>query len=143
MNIDKFKQQHIAIVDDIAALRQLVHGGIEANAARIAARIVGMSGNIKLHLAVEDRMLYPTLRASGNTVIARMSNLYQLEMDGIVAAYMTFAAKWNTAAHLLADPEQFRNEANSVLRTLFERMKKEDHEFYPAIEALEGERLAA
>jgi hemerythrin-like domain-containing protein len=143
VNIDKFKHQHEDILADIAALRQLVHGGIEANAERIAARIIAMSGNIKLHLAVEDKVLYPTLRSSGDAALARMSNLYQLEMNGIVAAYMAFATTWNAASHLLAAPEQFRAEANTVLRKVYERMKKEDHEFYPAVEALEAERLAA
>lgn len=143
MNIDKFKHQHLDILDDISALRRLVHGGIDGNAERIAARIIAMSGNIKLHLAVEDKVLYPALRGSGDAHIARMSNLYQLEMNGIVAAYMAFATKWNSPAHLLAAPELFRAEANTVLRQLYERMKKEDHEFYPAIEALEAERLAA
>ena len=143
MNIDKFKHQHEDILADIAALRQLVHGGIEGNAERIAARIIAMSGNIKLHLAVEDKVLYPTLSGCGDAALARMSHLYQLEMNGIVAAYMAFATTWNSAAHLLAAPEKFRAEANGVLRRVYERIKKEDLEFYPAAEALAAERLAA
>ena len=143
MNIDKFKHQHEDILADIAALRQLVHGGIEANAERIAARIIAMSGNIKLHLAVEDKVLYPALAGCGDASLARMSNLYQLEMSGIVAGYMAFATTWNSAAHLLAAPEKFRAEANGVLRRVYERIKKEDLEFYPAAEALAAERLAA
>ena len=143
MNIDKFKHQHEDILADIAALRQLVRGGIEGNAERIAARIIAMSGNIKLHLAVEDKVLYPTLSGCGDAALARMSHLYQLEMNGIVAAYMAFATTWNSAAHLLAAPEKFRAEANGVLRRVYERIKKEDLEFYPAAEALAAERLAA
>eukprot|EP01034_Spumella_vulgaris_P040687 gene40687-50342_t len=112
MNIDKFKHQHEDILADIAALRRLVQGGIEANAERIAARIIA-------------------------------SNLYQLEMNGIVSSYLAFATTWNAAAHLQAAPEKFRTEANTVLRKVYHRIKKEDHEFYPAAEALEAERLAA
>jgi hypothetical protein len=77
MNIDKFKHQHIDILAAIGELRQLVQSGIGEHAADIAQRIVAMSGIIKLHLAVEDRILYPA-----------------------------------------------------------ERMKREDREFYPAIEAI-------
>lgn len=143
MNIDKFKHQHEDILADITALRQLVHGGIESNAERIAARIIAMSGNIKLHLAVEDNVLYPALADCGDATLARMSNLYQREMNGIVAGYMAFATTWNSAAHLLAAPEKFRAEANGVLRRVYERIKKEDLEFYPAAEALAAERLAA
>ncbi|WP_295997258.1 hemerythrin domain-containing protein [Rugamonas sp.] len=135
MNIDKFKHQHTDILDAIAGLRKLVQSGIGEHAADISARIVAMSGVIKLHLAVEDRVLYPALEASGDAVLARMSARYRGEMDGISGAYLAFAAKWNTPRQLAEQPETFRDEANVVLKTLYERMKKEDREFYPAIEA--------
>jgi len=136
MNIDKFKHQHADILGAIAGLRKLVQAGIAEHAADISARIVAMSGIIKLHLAVEDRTLYPALEASGDLALARMSVHYRGEMDGISGAYLAFAAKWNTPRRLAEQPETFRDEANVVLKTLYERMKKEDREFYPAIETV-------
>jgi hemerythrin-like domain-containing protein len=135
MNIDKFKHQHLDILGAIAALRTLVQSGITGHAADIAQRIIAMSGMVKLHLAVEDRLLYPALEASGNSSLANMSKRYRDEMSGISGAYLNFAAKWNSARLLVEQPEVFRDEANQVLKTLYERMKKEDREFYPAIEA--------
>lgn len=143
MNIDKFKHQHTQILDCVSELRQLVRNGIGANALRIAGRIVAMSSVIKLHLAVEDRVLYPALQASNNAALARMSKLYQGEMHGIARAYLEFAGKWNTATQVQQEPEQFRSEANIVLKILFDRMKREDTEFYPAIDAAEPGNLAA
>jgi hypothetical protein len=143
MNIDKFKHQHIDILSDIATLRKLVQSGIANAAPAIAARIVSMSGVIKLHLAVEDRVLYPSLEASGDPELARLSRQYQGEMEGIAASYLAFAAKWNTPRLLELQPEVFRTEANQVLKTLYERMKREDRVFYPAIEAASAIALAA
>ncbi|CDG83357.1 hemerythrin domain-containing protein [Janthinobacterium agaricidamnosum] len=143
MNIDKFKQQHLDILAAIAALRSLAQDGIGENAPRIAAQIVAMSGLIKLHLAVERRYLYPALQTAGNPALARMSRQYQGEMDGIVDAYLAFAGKWNTAPQVAAQPEQFRSDANHVLKTLYQRMQREDREFYPAIEAFDAGRQAA
>jgi|SRR3954466_13175856 iron-sulfur cluster repair protein YtfE (RIC family) len=136
MNIDKFKHQHIDILSAITELRKLVQTGIANHAADIAQRIVAMSGIIKLHLAVEDRVLYPALEASGNSALAGMSQKYRREMDGIAGSYLNFAAKWNTARQLAEEPEAFRDEANQVLKALYDRMKREDREFYPAIEAV-------
>ncbi len=136
MNIDKFKHQHIDILSAIADLRKLVQSGIADHAADIARRIVAMSGIIKLHLAVEDRILYPALEASANKTLAGMSQRYRSEMEGIAGSYLNFAAKWNTPRLLEAEPETFRDEANQVLKALYERMQREDREFYPAIEAL-------
>ncbi|MFS2002643.1 hemerythrin domain-containing protein [Duganella sp. CT11-25] len=136
MNIDKFKHQHIDILSAITDLRKLVQSGIANHAADIAQRIVAMSGIIKLHLAVEDRVLYPALEASGNSQLAGMGQKYRQEMDSIAGSYLNFAAKWNTPRQLAEEPEAFREEANQVLKALYDRMKREDREFYPAIEAV-------
>ncbi|WP_348692980.1 hemerythrin domain-containing protein [Duganella fentianensis] len=135
MNIDKFKHQHLDILGAITRLRTLVQSGISEQAGAIAQQIIAMSGFIKLHLAVEDRVLYPALENSGNAQLIRLSQQYRSEMDGIASAYLAFAARWNSPRLLIAQPEDFRSEANAVLRTLYERMQREDREFYPAIEA--------
>lgn len=143
MNIDKFKQQHLDILAAIDALRTLARAGVAGQAPAIAAQIVAMSGLIKLHLAVEQRYLYPAAQASGVASLVRMGHRYETEMDDIAGAYLAFAGRWNTAARLEAEPDQFRSEANSVLQALYQRMSREDHELYPAIEAMAPARMAA
>ena len=137
MNIDKFKHQHTDILHSIATLRDLTHAGVVPNAAEIARRIVAMSGTIKLHLAVEDQALYPALQRGGDEALARMGRQYQSEMGPIASAYDAFARRWNTEASLRADVQGFRADANRVLRQVYERMQREDRDFYPRIEAQE------
>ncbi|MNV74250.1 hypothetical protein D3C71_1674550 [compost metagenome] len=134
MNIDKFKQQHIDILSGIATLRALAHAGVDSNAIAIAKGIVAMSGTIKLHLAVEDQVLYPALQRGGNAELARMGRQYQSEMASIASAYDAFARRWNTADNVRRDAQGFREEANVVLRKVYERMQRENHDFYPRIE---------
>lgn len=137
MNIDKFKHQHTDILRSIAVLRDLTHAGVEHNAGEIARRIVAMSSTIKLHLAVEDQALYPALQRGDDEQLARMGRQYQSEMGPIASAYDAFARRWNTEASLRADVQGFRADANRVLRQVYERMQREDREFYPRIEAQE------
>ena len=134
MNIDKFKHQHTDILRSIATLRALAHAGVEANATTIAQGIVAMSGTIKLHLAVEDQVLYPALQRGDNPDLARRGRQYQSEMASIASAYDAFARRWNTAVSVRRNAEGFRSEANVALRRVFERMQREDHDFYPRIE---------
>lgn len=136
MNIDKFKQQHIEIIGCVAALRQRARDGISENAAEISRLIVSMSSIIKLHLAVEDTILYPALQSGNNSALAIMGKRFQDEMCGIASAYLEFARTWNNADKVSTNPEGFRSEANKVLKILHDRMKKENADFYPAIEAL-------
>jgi iron-sulfur cluster repair protein YtfE (RIC family) len=95
-----------------------------------------MSSSIKLHLAVEDSILYPALQSGNNAAVARMGKQFQDEMDAIAAAYLNFARNWNNATRVSRDPEGFRSDANIVLRVLHARMHKENTVFYPAIEAI-------
>lgn len=136
MNIDKFKHQHVDIIDCIAALRKASREGISENATEIARLIISMSSIIKLHLAVEDQVLYPALRNGSNAVLARMGQKFQDEMGAIASAYMAFARRWNNAANVAHEPEGFRADANQVLKILHDRMQKENTVFYPAIEAI-------
>lgn len=135
MNIDKFKHQHTDIISCISILRVLVKSGIAANAADISQAIISMSSTIKLHLAVEDKILYPALQNANNASLSRMGAKFQEEMKSIAAAYVNFARKWNTASTVSQNPEEFRAEANTVLKVLYDRMRKEDTDFYPVIEA--------
>jgi len=135
MNIDKFKHQHVEILTCITDLRTLVKNGIRNNADDIAKMIISMSSIIKLHLAVEDKILYPALQSTNNASLARMGKRFQDEMTSIARAYLDFARKWNAASTLASNPEEFRSDANSVLRVLYERMRKENTDFYPVIEA--------
>lgn len=136
MNIDKFKHQHVEILGCIAHLRKLAKVDIRGNAAHIAQGIVSMSSTIKLHLAVEDQVLYPALRNGNHPELAALGQQFQGEMGAIASAYMGFASRWNHAAMVAENPEAFRADANKVLKIVHDRMHKENTVFYPAIEAL-------
>lgn len=134
MNIDRFKQDHIAVLTGISELRKLVQSGVVQHAGNISKMIVSMSSSIKLHLAAEDRMLYPALAKSTRPDIAQIGRDFQGEMGGIAAAYMEFAGRWNIGPKVAADPEGFRSEANHIFKTLHQRIQREDRELYPAAE---------
>ena len=134
MNIDKFKHQHVQILQCITELRACTRAGIVENAAEIARLVVAMSSVIKLHLAAEDQVLYPALQAGDDRALARLGQRYQDEMLSIATSYMAFARRWNAPHKLQADPEGFRADANLVLKAVYERMRREDRDFYPAIE---------
>ena len=137
MQIGKFKHQHGDIKRRIAELRDLARAGADTHAEAIAQGIVAMSALIKLHLAVEDQVLYPALQADRQSDLARLARHYQSDMVPIAAAYDAFARRWNTSQRVRENAAGFRDDANLVLRKLHERMLREDRDFYPQIEAQE------
>ena len=139
MNLERFETQHDAILHGIGELRRLSQQGIAANAGAIARALVKVSATIKLHLAAEDRVLYPSAQRSGDSELARLAQRYQHDMGPIAAEFEAFARRWNTAAPLQARAEEFRREANAVLRMVWERMHRENREFYPRLQTLEAQ----
>ena len=136
MDLSSFKDQHTQILAGIATLRNYAHAGISQNAERIARQVVELSSIIKMHLAVEDKVLYPSLQRSGNAQLARLGQTYQDDMESLAASYMGFSRRWNTAQAVAQQPELFRTDANTVLRQLHARMRQENTDFYPAVEAM-------
>ena len=136
MNIDKFKHQHVDILESIDTLPNVAKAGAANNPTETARLIVAMSPTIKLHLAVEDRALYPALQRGTDVDLARMGQRYQQEMGSIARAYEGFSRRWNRPESVRRAERDFRDDANRVLRMVHERMQRENREFYPRIEAL-------
>ena len=134
MNLDKYRREHADILDHVQQLKTLSAQGIAAQAAAIARVVIAMSSVIKLHLSVEDRYLYPALRQA-DTRLADKARQYQEEMTSISSEYGQFSRRWNDAQRIAEQPEHFRSEANRVLKMLFERIVRENREFYPMVEA--------
>lgn len=143
MNIDRFKNQHVEILNGISVLRKLTHKGVEENAVDIAHELKALAQVIIQHLAIEDRILYPSLEQSGDERMASMSRHYQDDMKGIANAFITFSRKWTNANQLLKNAASFRDEANVVLKNVYDRMLRENKDFYPAIESFDTEAVVA
>ena len=134
MNVERFKQDHAAIMSSVTELKRLVQAGIADNAEPIARAIVSMSSTIKLHLAAEDRVLYPALTGSSVAATAQVAKKFQNDMGAIAAAYTEFSRKWNLGTRVAGEPEQFRKEAGLVFKALHERIQRENQELYPMAE---------
>lgn len=135
MNIDKFKSDHVAILNAIQRLRELTRLGIPAS-DEIAAALVKFSSTIRLHLAAEDKFLYPSLNRSEDPQIVALSRRFETDMADIAHRFMVFARNWNIGAKIAADFDGFRRAANLTLKPVWDRMQRENREFYPRIEAI-------
>lgn len=136
VDIERLKHQHVRILKGIAAMRKLCHEGIAENAPRLADELKSLGSVITTHLAIEDRVLYPSLYKHENQKIVEMAHSYQNEMQGITNTFVDFSHHWADTAEIQRDPEGFRSHANVALKALHMRMQKENKEFYPTIEAI-------
>lgn len=134
MNIDKFKSEHVDLLEAVTALRELVRSGVQEHADAILNQLFSMSSVIKLHLAAEDRVLYPALLHAADPQIARTGKQFQEEMGGLAGSYSAFVARWNLIGKITADPQGFRDDANMIFKALHQRVQRENRELYPLAE---------
>lgn len=134
MNIDNFKREHVDLMAAVTDLRELVHAGVQDHAQSILQQLVAMSSAIKLHLAAEDRVLYPALIQAKDPRVAQTGKQFQEEMGDLAQVYMAFTARWNLAAKISKDPDGFRSDANTVFKALHSRVQRENQELYPLAE---------
>lgn len=136
MNTSRIKSDHDSLYASMDELRRLVQAGVAGNAEPLFAELKKLDATIKLHLAIEDHMLYPALAGASDPQVAAVGKRFQQEMGGLAAAYGGFAARWDTAIRIGTDPERFGHEAASLLDALHARIRREDRELLPLAELL-------
>lgn len=136
MDIERFKQQHVQILQIIHRMRQLAAAGVAENASGLAREIRLMKSKVALHLSIENDILYPRLEKQADTQVARLAREYQEEMKTLASGFGHFVERWGAESAVEGDPEGFRRDCNTVLKALHRRIQRENTEFYPQVEAL-------
>lgn len=136
MNTSRIKSDHDALYASMGELRRLVQADVAGNAEALFAELKKLDATIKLHLAIEDRMLYPALASASDPQVAAVGKRFQHEMGGLATAYGDFASRWDSAMRIAAAPGPFEREALGLLDALHARIQHEDLELLPLAEAL-------
>lgn len=132
---NQMKEAHISIYTALKDVENMLEN-IEENAAQIARGISRLAGTLKIHLANEDRYLYPTMLKSDEATLKSKVNEYQKEMGGLSQEFMTFKDKYNTTSKLMTNLSSAKKDITSIFKKIEERIQKEDHELYPLAEKI-------
>jgi hypothetical protein len=92
-----------------------------------------LSGILKVHLAMEDRSLYPSLVNHRDAQLRTLAQQFLDERAELRERYDAYKARWTSAASIQGAAEKFVDETRQILAMLYMRMKKEDDLFHPEI----------
>jgi hypothetical protein len=92
-----------------------------------------LTGLLHVHLAMEDRSLYPRLLQHPDLQLRQLSQRFLDERGSIAERYESYRARWSAAAAIEAAPEAFVEETQAILGLLWNRMKLEDDVLHPEI----------
>ncbi|MFN3819254.1 hemerythrin domain-containing protein [Blastomonas sp.] len=141
--IAQLQSQHeacLAIVQDIQS--RSAHIPDRPAAVEITLMLARLTGILRIHLALEDEILYPALRKSNDPRTAEIAERYWREMGGLADMFLDFVDRWKRADVVLTEQARFRSEATMVFSALAERIEKEHREVYPLAEQIRTMRAA-
>ena len=132
-----YRQQHAAIIELLRQLEQNLTPAQLVQDSTDAWRALGeLSGKIVVHLAGEDRWLYPELRSCGDASAEHMASSFAAEMGHIAERFKAYATHWLTPNAMRDQPQAFIDETREIARTLHDRMRREHVELYALADRL-------
>lgn len=139
MHTELLRHQHHEIMGIVNDMRRnlLAPQRMPASVAEVlSSNLDALAQRIASHLSIEDKGLYPKLRASSLSNATVTANRFSEEMDRLRASFAAFRSRWPSAAAIHAEPAKFVDECTTVFHGLSRRIEQEEKELYPLVDAL-------
>lgn len=106
---------------------------VTAHAEEISRAISRLAGLLSVHLAAEDKFLYPSLARSNDEKIRTTSAHFAEEMGDLANVFLSYKEDWMTPTKIRQDPAACLAATKNVLAALRERLGREDEQLYPLL----------
>lgn len=134
---DKFRAQHdelLTLASDLQATLNESQLAVDASASRSV--LSKLMGKLTMHLAAEDKVLYPDLQSSSDPAVVGLAKRFADEMSGVAPTVVAFNEKWATPSAIKANPASFIAETKNILGVLGNRINRENRELYAAADRM-------
>jgi len=132
--VDNLQRQH----REILGIVQQMSAGLDAgkliqreSADSMRALLSQLSGKVSVHLAMEDKSLYPKLVANTNAATSKTAQRFVSDMGPIAEAFANFVKQWPTSAAISQQPTVFVEHTRAIFKALGDRVTREERELYP------------
>jgi hemerythrin-like domain-containing protein len=132
---EAFRKQHgevLKLVEEMSANMDV--GALERDAAAIRRLLSALAAKLTMHLAMEDKVLYPQMLQHPKHEIQKLARAYSKEMGGITDAFTAYLARWPSPETIQHAAAEFVRETNAIFKALRKRIEKEDSELYPLVD---------
>ncbi len=133
---DNLRKQHTGIVETVETLSgYLTEAKLASDAEGAKTALEGLAGKLNVHLAMEDKVLYPELMNSSDPRTKATAEKFASEMGNIAEAFTAYKNKW-PANSIGSDPAGFIKETNEIFGVLSKRVAAEESVLYPLADCL-------
>ena len=132
---DHFRRQHrelLGVAGQIA--KHLTTDALAKDALEVRRLLSMLAGQLSVHLAMEDKSLYPKLTAHPDATLRATAAKYTREIGGLAATFTAYNTKWASPDDIRAAAPAFIQETQAIVAALGKRIDREDNELYPLVD---------
>lgn len=134
---DNFRKQHVEILTIAREINQQLGPELsEQEAGAIRRQLSKLHGIVGLHLAMEDKSLYPSMLQSKDADARSLAQQYADEMGGLALAFNTYMQTWGSNAAVSLAAAEFTEQTKGIFNALSKRIHRENTQLYPIADAL-------
>jgi iron-sulfur cluster repair protein YtfE (RIC family) len=134
---EQFRSQHKEILTLTGEIGSLcLSGVVPGNESTIKAKLNALSGILSVHLAMEDRTLYPAMINGQNPAAKNTASAFKDQMGGIAGAFKSFVGRYPTGKSILDHAAAFGADFKAIRTALQTRISKEESVLYPLADKL-------
>jgi len=134
---DNFRKQHAEILQIARDINQNLGSAITDDVALLIRRQLSkMHGLVGLHLAMEDKSLYPSLLQSADPAARHLAQQYSAEMGDLAATFEQYMAFWASSITIGANAPAFTEQSKAIFNALSKRIHRENTQLYPVADAM-------
>lgn len=137
LKTQNYRDQHdqlLALAGKLAKL--LGHSDATFPAAEARHLLSEIAGRLTVHLAMEDKHLYPGLLEHADPQVSGTAQRFVDEMGGIATVFKAYLGAWPSAEAIARGAAEFREATQGILQALGNRIQRENGELYPLMDAL-------
>ncbi|HEU4851244.1 MAG TPA: hemerythrin domain-containing protein [Telluria sp.] len=136
---DTFRKHHDEILGIAREINGQLGSTIDDNTAEAIRKLMArLNGLVTLHLAMEDKALYPALLAHSDASVKDTARRFSDEMGSVAEAFVGYMKSWSTSAQIKANPVGFTTESKAIFNALSKRIHRENVELYVLLDAVEA-----
>lgn len=105
----------------------------DRQAGRLLNELAVLAGLLGVHLAMEDRVVYPALMQHPDPSVSETARRFHLEMGDLQRVFADYRRRWSTVRMLVEGAHAFQTETKEVLSRLMRRIDHEEMCLYPLV----------
>ena len=133
----KYREQHDSLLQIATEISgYLTVQKVTDEAESIRRLLSTLFGKLNVHLAMEDKSLYPQLLDNSNEQVKVLASRFIKEIGGIGEAINSYKSNWPSATKIKDDPDTFISQTKDIFKALSQRIDKENNELYATLDTL-------